>query len=408
MKSLSLYIASRYTLATGKSHLLAFISRVSIIGLVLAVSILITVLSVMNGFDNALRDRILALIPHASLASYGPIENWQAMVQVAQEFPGVAHAEPFVFLPVLTVHGKTVSSALLYGIDGDYQADSSILKQLLGDDLLRQLHVPKTLVMGKSLADNLALEIGDSVRVIVPAKQQQEMPAVDYFTLIGVLHSGTELDQKLLLSHRQSVALLANRSIDSVDGIRLQVDDLFKARDIAYQLAAVIDLHRVQDWSRTHGNLYQAIQVSRKMVVLLVLIIIAVAAFNVISTLVLAVNDKARDIAILRTMGAGNRQILSVFVWQGLIIGLLGVGMGVLLGVLFSLFIGDILAVIESITHSQLLSSNIYPVDHLPSDVQWQDIAMVSVLALSLSVLASLFPAWQAMRMQPAKILRHD
>lgn len=408
MKSLSLYIASRYTLATGKSHLLAFISRVSIIGLVLAVSILITVLSVMNGFDNALRDRILALIPHASLASYGPVEDWPPMVDVAQTFPGVVHAEPFVYLPVLTIHGKTVRSALLYGIDADYQADKSILRQLLGDNLLQQLEKPKTLIMGKSLAESLALQVGDSVRVIVPAQQQEEIPAVDYFTVIGLLHSGTELDQKLLLSHRQSVALLAKRPIDSVDGIRLQVEDLFRARHIAYQLAAVIDLPRVQDWSRSHGNLYQAIQISRKMVVLLVLIIIAVAAFNVISTLVLAVNDKARDIAILRTMGAGNRQILAVFVWQGLIIGLLGVVMGVLLGVLFSLFIGDALAVIEKFSHSQLLSSNIYPVDHLPSDVQWQDIVAVSVLAVSLSVLASLFPAWQAMRMQPAKILRHD
>lgn len=408
MKGLSLYIASRYTLATGKSHLLAFISRVSILGLVLAVSILITVLSVMNGFDNALRDRILALIPHASLASYGPIEDWQPMVDVAQDFPGVAHAEPFVFLPVLTIHGKTVSSALLYGIDADYQSEQSILRQLLGDRLLQQLQTPKTLVMGKSLAESLSLTVGDSVRVIVPANQQQEMPAVDYFTLIGILHSGTELDQKLLLSHRKSVALLAKRPIDSVDGIRLQVDDLFNARQIAYQLAQVIDLHKVQDWSRSHGNLYQAIQISRKMVVLLVLIIIAVAAFNVISTLVLAVNDKARDIAILRTMGANNRQILSVFVWQGLIIGLLGVGMGVFFGVVFSLFIGDALAMIERLSHSQLLSSNIYPVDHLPSDVQWQDIAMVSLLALTLSVLASLFPAWQAMRMQPAKVLRHD
>lgn len=408
MKSLSLYIAARYTLARGKSHLLAFISRVSIIGLVLAVSILITVLSVMNGFDNALRDRILALVPHASLASYGPIEDWQAMVEVAQDFPGVAHAEPFVYLPVLTVHGKTVSSALLYGIDADYQAEKSILKELLGDALLRQLQTPKTVVMGKGLAESLALDIGDSVRVIVPANQQQEVPAVDYFNLIGLIHSGTELDQKLLLSHRQSVAMLANRPIDSVDGIRLQVDDLFYARSIAYELASVIDLHRVQDWSRTHGNLYQAIQVSRKMVVLLVLIIIAVAAFNVISTLVLAVNDKARDIAILRTMGADNRQILTVFIWQGLIIGLLGVGMGVLLGVLLSVFIGDVLLIIESFSNSQLLSSHIYPVDHLPSDVQWQDIVMVSLVALCLSVLASLFPAWQAMRMQPAKILRHD
>lgn len=408
MKRFGFYIASRYTLSPGKSYLLAFISRVSIIGLVLAVSVLITVLSVMNGFDRALKEHILALIPHATLSGDYPVENWREMLEVTQDVDGIAHAEPFSFLQTLAIQGSKVQSTWLYGIDPDFQQSQGAVAQLVGLAQLKQLQQDKTLILGKGLADKLAVQQGDVLRLVVPASDMQAIPAADYFTVLQVIHTGTELDQKLALTHRRNFAQLMQRPIDSVDGLRIQVDDLFHARWIANQLAQVTGLYRVHDWSRSHGNLYQAIQMSRKMVVLLVLIIIAVAAFNIVSTLVLAVKDKAGDIAILRTMGANNRQILTIFIWQGLMIGLIGVVVGVALGVLFSWFVGDLVKGLEALFNVQFLDSSVYPVDHLPSQVKWQDIFVVSSSALLLSVLASLFPAWQASRLEPATILRYE
>lgn len=408
MNRLSFFIASRYTLSRRKSHLLAFISRVSMMGLVLAVSVLITVLSVMNGFDRELRERILSIIPHATLTGFGQTENWQPLVQMAQDFPGVADAAPFSFLQALAVHGNAVRAGLLYGIDPDYEKPQSMLRQLAGEQTLQQLQQPDTVILGRSLAQKLSVKPGDTLRVIVPAEHQQQLPSARYFTVIALLHTGTELDQRLMISHRRNLALLKGQPEKAVDGIRLQVDDLFAARDVAYSLAELSGLYQVRDWSRTHGNLYQAIQMSRKMVILLVLIIIAVAAFNVVSTLVLAVNDKAGDIAILRTMGSSNRQILGIFMWQGLLIGITGVLAGAVLGVLLSFFVSDGVAWIEQLAGIRFLHSDVYPLDHLPSDVQWPDVLIVALSALLLSVLASLFPAWQATRIDPAVVLHYE
>lgn len=408
MKSLSYFIASRYTLARGKSYLLAFISRVSIIGLVLAVSVLITVLSVMNGFDKALKEQILAFMPHATLSDYGPVTNWQEKVNQAQTFAAVSHAEPFSFSQALVSQADHVQAAWIYGIDADYQAENSVLLNRLGKETLKQLEQGKQIIIGKNLAEKLQLTTGDSLRVLIASADGKSLPHADFFQIAAVLHTGTELDQRLLLLDRKQLASLNQRPINSVDGVRIQVHDLFAARPIAYYLAEELDLPRVQDWSQTHGNLYQAIQMSRKMVVLLVLIIIGVAAFNVVSTLVLAVNDKSSDIAILRTMGASNKQIMRLFIWQGSMIGAIGVFWGVLIGVGLSLTVGDLLQLLESLLQTEILSSNIYPVDYLPSEVQISDVLIVASSAFLLSICASLFPAWQASKLDPANVLRYE
>lgn len=408
MKDLSLYIAARYTLSPRKSHLLAFISRISTIGLVLAVSVLITVLSVMNGFDKELRERILSLIPHATLQGQTSLADFRPYVELAESFSGVTDAAPYSFLQSLAIHSERIRPSLMYGIDPDYEGENSVLRRIAGDAAFTQLLNPKTVLIGKGLAEKLQISEGDALRIIVPASHQQQLPSADFFTVVGILYTGTELDQKLLISHRSQLALLVGNPSDSVDGIRIQVDDLFAARGIAMQLGEVSGLHQVRDWSRTHGNLYQAIQMSRKMVVLLVLIIIAVASFNVVSTLVLAVNDKSRDIAILRTMGCTNRQVLMVFMWQGLLIGLMGISLGVVTGSLLSLFVSDVVSLIEQLAGIRFLHSDVYPVDHLPSQLQLKDVLIVASSALLLSVLASLFPAWKASKINPAQVLRHD
>ena len=408
MNWFSLGIASRYTLAGRQSHLVAFISRVSTIGLVLAVSILITVLSVMNGFDRELRERILAIVPHASLTGFGQIENWPKLVDQAQQFPGVVEAAPFSQLQTLVMNQQTVRSALLYGIDPDYETEGSLLRQMVGDDALQQLSQGKHVIIGSQLAARLSVASGDTLKLILPARSHRQLPTVAHFVVTDLLHSGTELDQKLLLTHRTNVALLNNNSPESVDGIRIRVEDLFAARTVAMQLADETGLYQVLDWSRTHGNLYHAVQMSRKLVLLLVLIIITVAAFNVVSTLVLAVNDKAGDIAILRTMGCNDSQILTIFLYQGLLIGLIGVSIGVVLGVGLSMALSDGVAWLESLLGIRFLQTEVYPIDHLPSEIHGMDIAVVAGVALLLSVMASLFPAWLARHIEPASVLRYE
>lgn len=407
MNGFSLFVALRYTLSRRQSHLVAFISRVSTIGLVLAVSILITVMSVMNGFERELRERILAIVPHATLSGFGQTQQWPEYLQLAQQHPGVSAAAPFSYRQALVMHQQSVRAALLYGIDPQHELQGGVLQQLLGEQLL-SLEQPGTVIVGSRLADKLGISAGQSLRVVLPAAGEQHLPAVDYLTVSAVLHSGTELDQRLLLTHRSRIASLSGNAPDAVDGIRIQVDDLFAARAIADQLAELTGLYQVRDWSRSHGNLFHAVQMSRKLVLLLVLIIIAVAAFNVVSTLVLAVNDKAADIAILRTMGCRDGQIQGIFILQGLLIGLLGVGIGVALGVLLSVSVSQLVSVIERLSGVHFLQSEVYPVDHLPSQLLASDVAVVAGAALLLSILASWLPAWLARRIAPARILRYE
>lgn len=408
MNGFSFFVGLRYTLSRKQSHLVAFISRVSTFGMILAVSILITVLSVMNGFDKELREKILAIVPHATLAAYGGTTQWQQAVTIAKQQPHILDAAPFSYLQGLIMSSAKVKPIFFYGIDPAFEQEHSFLRHLLGNALMESLLQERSLVLGEKLAKKLHLSVGDSVQVIVPSVESSEVPTMDSFIVIGLYESGTELDEKLVITYRKNIALLAHQNPESVDGIRIVVDDLFRAGSIARQLAEKTQLMQVKDWSRTHGNLYQAVQMSRRMVTLLVFIIIAVAAFNVISTLVLAVNDKARDIAILRTLGANSRQILLIFISQGALIGFIGVSVGIVLGLLFSEFISSGISVLEHVLNYQFLKTDVYPIDHLPSDIRWLDVLLVAVVAFTLSVLATIVPAWLASRVDPAKVLRYE
>ncbi|CAA0122727.1 Lipoprotein-releasing system transmembrane protein LolE [BD1-7 clade bacterium] len=408
MNSLSLFIGFRYTLSRRQSHLVAFISRVSTAGMVLAVAVLITVTSVMNGFDRELRERILAIVPHATVQGYKPITDWQDKVQIAQAHEGVEEAVPFSIMQGLLMSGGKVKSAIVYGVDDELEPKHSVLYQTLGGDALKTLSQAKTLVLGARLAVALSVGIGDSVNLVLPPQTRGALPKTDTFTVTALVNSGTELDEKLVLMHRRSIAAFRRQPAESVDGIRLYMTDLFDARNIANQVSEMTSLYYVSDWTRTHGNLYQAVQMSRKLVLLMVFIIVAVAAFNVVSTLVLAVNDKASDIAILRTLGCNNRQILNIFVVQGVVIGITGVALGVLFGVLSSLLVSDGVVLLESLTGIQFLDTRVYPVDHLPSAIHLSDVITICVVALGLSLVASVLPAWQAIRLHPATVLRYE
>lgn len=408
MSSLSFFIGLRYTLSRKQSHLVAFISRVSTAGLVLAVSLLITVTSVMNGFDKELRERILAIVPHATLTGFQATSDWQDMLSMAASFSGVKAASPYSHLQALLMHRQTVKPVLVYGLDEHYEPEDSMLRELLSTQKLKQLEQANTIILGAKLATKLDVNVGDNIRLIVPQSDKSSVPRSERFLLIGLLDSGSELDEKIAIMHIQSIAAIKQHEKNTVDGIRLYVDDLFQAKKVAAELSRVLPLYYVRDWSQSHGNLFHAVQMSRKLVLLLVLIIVAVATFNVVSTLVIAVNDKASDIAILKTLGCSQRQILGIFVAQGSLIGLIGVSLGVLLGLLLSLAVSDGVMWLEQLISYQFLQTDVYPIDHLPADIRWQDISIIASLALVLSILATIFPAMQASRLQPAQVLRYE
>ena len=408
MHRLSFFIGLRYTFSRKQSHLVAFISRVSTAGLVLAVALLITVASVMNGFDKALRENILAIVPHATLTGFQQTSDWPDMLETAKDFPGVVAATPYSHLQALLMHGQSVKAVLIYGLDESYEPENSILRRLISTPVLQQLKQKNTLVLGGKLAQKLQLNVGSHVRLIVPQQNNRAVPRTEIFTVIGLLNSGSELDEKIALAHINTLAAVKSQDAHAVDGIRLYVDDLFQSKKIAAEISRVLPLYYVRDWSQTHGNLFQAVQMSRKLVLLLVLIIIAVASFNVVSTLVIAVNDKAGDIAILKTLGCSQQQILAIFVVQGFIIGVVGVSLGVVLGIAFSLMVSDGVQWLEQVFNYQFLQTDVYLIDHLPADIRLQDVGIIAAIALFLSVSATIFPALQASRIQPAQILRYE
>ena len=403
---LSFFIGLRYTLSRKQSHLVAFISRISIASMVLAVALLITVMSVMNGFDTALKERILALVPHANIQGFTGSENWRELLSKVKQHKDVEHAEPFGVSQAMLMRGSKVKPSLLFGIDADYLSVSRGLSQFVSNQDLQGLIDKPRIILGAALAKQLTVNVGEQLRVLVPSADRG-LPQAKYFNVSAIIKTGTELDQKIALIHRHFLAQLKHRPIDSVDGISVYVHDLFQSRRVAHELAKETGLYYVRDWSQTHGNLYQAIQMSRTLVLLLVFIIIAVAAFNVISTLVLAVNDKKADIAILRTLGCSTRQIAGVFVAQGTLIGFVGVLLGTVLGLLLSYFIGDMVKGIESLVAYQFLQTEIYPIDYLPSDIRLSDVFSIAAVAQLLSILATLIPAIRAVRVKPAEVLRY-
>ena len=402
----SFFVGLRYTLSRKRSHLVSFISGISMLGMVLAVSVLITVVSVMNGFDRELRERILAIVPHLILFAPQPTTEWEEPLRIAQNYPGVVAAVPISYAESLVVHGSAIKPALLYGIDPAREPGSSLLLRLLDGSAREGLGDAGTVVLGRKLARKMGVTTGDAVQLLIP--QEEGISASAYWKVVGLFDSRTELDEKLVLTHRKTLAQLKGNDQESVDGIRLYLEDLFSARIVAAELGDLTGFYDTRDWMRSNGNLYHAVQTSRKLVFLLVLIIIAVAVFNVVSTLVLAVNDKSADIAMLRTMGCSRKQVLGIFLVQGSVIGIAGVVVGVVLGVLLSLVVSDGVSWIEQVSGYRFLETDVYPIDHLPSDLRMADVAKIAGISVLLSLVASVIPAWRASRIEPAEVLRYE
>lgn len=409
MLGLPWFIGTRYTAMGQRSHMVAFISRVSMVGLSLGVALLIIVLSVMNGFDKEMRERILGLVPQASIVGYQPIKEWQGVMEIALQHPDVTGAAPYTHLQGLFMKGRNTEAVLVEGILPRAELDSSVLAKFVDTQVLLGLHGSQVII-GKDLAESLDVEVGDHITLVLPQTGfgHRVTPKLQRLNVVGEINSGTELDRRIALVNIATAGKLAE--IDgAVQGIRLAVDDLFSALQIAYEIRANLPAeYRVTDWTRTHGNLYSAIQLSKQMVGLLMLIIIAVAAFNVVSTLFLVVKDKQGDIAILRTLGLSPKGVMAVFMVQGTLIGVIGTAIGAVFGVAISLTISDAVRLLERLLSVQFLSSEVYPVNHLPTDLRLTDVILVCTAAILMSFLATVYPAWRATRIQPAEALRYE
>ena len=419
-KPLPAFIGLRYAGAQrggqDSAGLVSFISGLSMIGLILGAALMIVVMSVMNGFDRELRDRILGIMPHATVYNSSADIDWTAVRDQVAAAPGVTAAAEVWQVNGLARNGLEVTPLLVQGVNPDTIVDVSTIGNFLKPESFAALTSDPTqpgIILGQGIAQKLEIQVGEHLSVIVPQSggtsgNGRAAAQLAGFKVVDIFHSGTELDHSLAVVDWAQAKELAGGAGGA--GVQLRVQDMLNSFSVFRQLLNTLpnEGYYGSDWTGTHGNLYQAIQMSRNLVSLLVFLIIAIAAFNVVSTLVMVVIDKHGDIAILRTMGASTREILLTFVSQGALVGLVGVLVGGALGVIGSLLVTDLVAGLESVFGIQFLKSDVYPVDYLPSELQWGDVLLVVVAGFLLSLVATLYPALQASRVQPAAALRQD
>lgn len=412
-KPLELYIGLRYTRAKRRNRFISFISGISMIGIAVGVTVLITVMSVMNGFEQELRERILGMVSHATISSRdAELTDWQSVVEAAQRNPEVMGAAPYIEKETM-LRGFRVSGAMVRGVLPEYERTvAEVAEHMIEGELADLTDGEYRIVLGADLALAMGVGVGDSVTVFAPqvrATPAGVLPQVKRFVVSGLFSVGMhEYDRGLALIHLDDASRLF-RTRDGVTGVRLRVADLFRAWEVAAELRTDLPgFYLVRDWTQNHANFFRAVQMEKTVMFVIMSLIIAVAAFNIISTLVMTVTDKQADIAILRTLGASPGTVMGVFVVLGTIIGLVGTVLGVVGGVSLALNVEQIVPWLERVFNTQFLSSDIYYISDLPSQLRWPDVIKVGVLAFVLSIGATLYPAWRASRTDPAEALRYE
>ena len=409
-KPISLYIGLRYTRARRSNHFISFIALVSMIGLTLGVAVLITVLSVMNGFDRELKNRVLGMVPQATVSSTQILTDWPELAKKVEQNKHVVGAAPFTQLQgMLTAQGQ-VSGIMVTGIEPKYERKVSIIQDHMVAGKLDDLKKGQFgIVLGKQMTDALGLGIGDNVTLVLPEATPSPagvVPRFKRFKIVGIFSIGAEVDSMMgYIALNDASTLL--RLPDGAQGVRMKLDDIFAAPTVAHEIVRDLpgDFY-ASDWTYTHGNLFSAIQMEKAMVSLLLFLIVLVAAFNIVSSLVMVVTDKKADIAILRTLGASPATITRIFMVQGTIIGVIGTVAGAILGVIFATSISSVIGWLNTSLGLNLFDA--YFINYLPSYLRWQDVAIIVCLSLLLSFLATIYPALRAAKIQPAEALRYE
>ncbi len=413
-KPWEIYLGLRYTRAKRRNNFISFISAVSMLGITLGIIALIVVLSVMNGFHKEVRERILGMASHATIAAErGALKNWREVMDQAKWHQQIIGRAPYIEIQGMLVNGQDVSGALMRGIDPELegrvsQVPDSITQGDLGDLRAGGFGI----VLGKELSYALGVGVGDKVTVVTPALNVTPaglLPRLKRFRVVALFEVGMgEYDRSMALVHIRDAAKLL-RLGDAVTGIRLKLRDMWLAPEVSRELAwSLRGLYSVRDWTMNHRNFFSALQTEKRMMSIILFLIVAVAAFNIVSTLVMVVTDKQSDIAILRTLGASPGSVMWIFIVQGTAIGFIGSLLGTLLGVLAAMNVEDIVGWIEQVFSVRFLDPSIYYISRLPSEIRWDDVGMIGLSAFAIALLATLYPAWRASRVQPAEALRYE
>ena len=414
MLPFELFVGLRYTRAKRRTHFISFISMISMLGIALGIAALITVMSVMNGFEKEIRSRILGAAAHIQVFSEdGGIASWQGLMQDLRKHPEVTAAAPFVQGQGLLSTGTSVRGVFVRGVVPELEDQVADFGQHMREGTLTALKPGDfSMAIGIGIARALHLSVGDRVTLISPQGQVTPaglMPRLKQFTVGGIFAMDhNEYDSALVLINMHDAQVLYRLGED-VSGIRLKVRDVDRAPQVARELAGTVPRGLyLSDWTQQNVNYFRAVSIEKRMMFIILTLIIAVAAFNLVSTLVMVVTDKHPDIAILRTLGASPASIMQIFVVQGAVIGVIGTLIGVVVGVLLALNIDVVVPFIEHTFHFQILSSEVYYISELPSDLHGRDVVSVALVSLVLAFVATIYPSWRASRVNPAEALRYE
>lgn len=412
--NLPLFIGSRYSRAKRRNGFISFISLISMIGIALGVWALITVISIMNGFEKELRGRILDVASHVTISGNGGwLRDWSSLSSTIEQTPSVVGHAPYILGQGLVTLGSSVNGSLIRGIMPEREEQVSAIQDHLQDATFADLVKGKyNVILGDELAYRLNADIGDKVTLISPQGQSTPaglMPRLRRFTVVGTFSIGmNEYDSALALIHIEDAAKLY-KSRDLVSGIRLKLDDVYQAPLVANSLAQAFNYqYYVDNWTRQNENFFRALAIEKRVMFIILFLIVAVAAFNIVSTLVMVVTDKRADIAILRTLGLSPRKVMGIFFVQGVTSGLMGTLIGGVLGVLTALNVATIVPFLESLFGFQFFPADVYVISDFPAELRWSDVSTIVIVAVLMSMVATLYPAWRASKTQPAEALRYE
>lgn len=412
-KPLALAIGLRYTRAKRRSHFVSFISFVSMLGIAIGVAVLVTVLSVMNGFDEEIHHRFFGMAPEMTVSTYNEkLSDWKQIEKKVERFPGVKGVSPFVGGQGLLTYQGMIEPVILTGVLPKEEEHLIHLEKKLLRGHLKEIS-GFGIVLGAELAKRLGVIVGDKVTLMIPkatVTMVGMVPRFKRFKVVGIFSAGGgfNFDSKMAFIHLNDAQKLFQLG-DSVNGLRVKINNVYAAPSMARVLKRQLgEQFYVGNWTEQFGAFFKAVKMEKTMMFLILLLIIAVAAFNLVSSLVMMVNDKRADIAILRTLGATPRMILQIFMVQGSVVGFIGILLGLVGGLLLASNATDIVAFLQAVFHLEILSSNVYFVDYLPSKIEPGDIVLITVSAMFMSFLATIYPAYKASRVEPCEALRYE